>query len=305
MSRLRMLILSFCITTPVVADHSKSGDHIGANPAYDTREGGEDISTAIEIPNFPFTDTGATCDNIDDYDEVCPYTGSTSPDVVYKVHSNHWDWVNIDLCLSSYDTKLYTYDEDLNLLDCSDDYIDCTNAFRSQLDLVLCPGGTYYIVVDGYGGDCGEYALSIAQYSVPPPPPPPVLVCPVGGILEGEPELIDGYIDLYNGGCDAQTPIFQPLSPAPDETALFLCGISGWFETADEIRQDSDWFEIVATGAELVIISEEEVATTVSHVDVSDCNDINEYDYHLHFENISSPVAAQNATWGDVKSVYR
>ena len=41
-------------------------------------EGGETIADAVEVP-FPFTDTGATCDNIDDYDEVCPYADSNSP----------------------------------------------------------------------------------------------------------------------------------------------------------------------------------------------------------------------------------
>ena len=49
----------------------------------DGREGGETVGDAFVIPALPFVDTGNTSDNIDDYDEDCPYTGSLSPDVVY------------------------------------------------------------------------------------------------------------------------------------------------------------------------------------------------------------------------------
>ena len=59
----------------------KSDAHVLAHPASD-RSGGETIADAVPIGSLPFSDTGATCDNVDDYDEACPY-GSTSPDVVY------------------------------------------------------------------------------------------------------------------------------------------------------------------------------------------------------------------------------
>ena len=48
------------------------------------RQGGEDIGTAVVIPAVPFSDAGTTAGYANDYDEVCPYTGSASPDVVYS-----------------------------------------------------------------------------------------------------------------------------------------------------------------------------------------------------------------------------
>jgi len=37
----------------------------------------------LVIVGLPFSDTGNTSDNLDGYDAVCPYSNSTSPDVVY------------------------------------------------------------------------------------------------------------------------------------------------------------------------------------------------------------------------------
>ena len=74
-------------------------------------QGGYTIEDATVIPSLPFTDTGTTDGYIDNYDEVCPYTGSTSPDVVYSYTSEITWGINVDLCESSYDTKVYIYDE--------------------------------------------------------------------------------------------------------------------------------------------------------------------------------------------------
>ncbi|MBT8495235.1 MAG: PPC domain-containing protein, partial [Deltaproteobacteria bacterium] len=59
-------------------------------------------------------------------------------------------------------------------------------------------GTTYYIVVDGYGDDCGEYTLNVEIFT------PCVLDCPEGGVPEGEPPCVDGYIDQFNGGCNSE-----------------------------------------------------------------------------------------------------
>jgi len=154
----------------------KSNTHIGINQAFDITEGGETIGTAIPIPALPFVDTGATCDNIDDYDEVCPYTGSTSPDVVYSFTPGANVTVTIDLLGSAYDTKVYVYDAGLTLIACNDDFhADYTSAIEA---LPLTAGITYYIVIDGYGGDCGDYLLNVSVYA------PCVVSCPPGGMPE-------------------------------------------------------------------------------------------------------------------------
>ena len=64
---------------------------------------------------------------------------------------------------SQYDTKIYIYDGDQVNVACNDD--DCTTAagvnWVSQLLGVSLDAGVYYVVVDGYGGDEGEYTLDI------------------------------------------------------------------------------------------------------------------------------------------------
>ena len=46
------------------------------------RQGGDTIEDATVIPGLPYSNTGTTEGFVDNYNEVCPYTGSTSPDVV-------------------------------------------------------------------------------------------------------------------------------------------------------------------------------------------------------------------------------
>ena len=89
------------------------------------KQGGDTIGDAAVIPGLPYSNTGTTAGYNNDYDEACPYTGSTSPDVVYSFTPDSDVDVDVDLCGSSYDTKLYIYDSDLNRIACNDDaYFD-------------------------------------------------------------------------------------------------------------------------------------------------------------------------------------
>ena len=49
-------------------------------PNPEGRVGGETIESATAIPGVPYSDSDDTCAFVHDYDEVCPYTGSLSPD---------------------------------------------------------------------------------------------------------------------------------------------------------------------------------------------------------------------------------
>ena len=49
-----------------------------------TRQGGNTIEDATVIDNLTESLQGTTVGYEDNYDEVCPYTGATSPDVVYS-----------------------------------------------------------------------------------------------------------------------------------------------------------------------------------------------------------------------------
>ena len=142
---------------------------MGENPGTpDGREGGETIAGAVAIHSVPYTDTGNTCDNVDDYDEVCDYPDSNSPDVVYAYVPNLDGVINIDLCYSSYDTKLYVYEGSYtpgNPHACNDDYWggsgDCLEYSSFLPSVPVVAGTTYFIVVDGYDGDCGDYQIDV------------------------------------------------------------------------------------------------------------------------------------------------
>ena len=99
--------------------------------------------------------------------------------------------ITIDLCGSDYDTKVYVYNSVLNLIACNDDYYTdpYCGIYVSRLDnVILSPGETYFIIVDGYGGDAGNYVFAIPIICNPCTVP-----CPSGGVAEGEPPLVDGY----------------------------------------------------------------------------------------------------------------
>ena len=157
LSRLLSVMLLVCCAVGLAGANelcgtrpAKTNDLILSAPVADYREGGETIADAVLVPALPWNDTGATCDNIDNYDEACPYTISTSPDVVYAWNATFDGFLFIDLCLSLYDTKVYVYDEAMNLIDCNDDFYfgDPPECFTYSSAIERCPvasGTTYYI----------------------------------------------------------------------------------------------------------------------------------------------------------------
>lgn len=227
----------------------KTDDHVQPDrDGGDGREGGETIATAFPITHFPFVDVGSTCDNLDDYDEVCPYTGSFSPDVVYALTPLAAGMINIDLCGSLYDTKLYVYENAYTPgapYACNDDYYfdSMCGMYVSRIDNVsIYPGNTYYIVIDGYGGDCGTYHLEFAT-CVPGGPS-------CTGVPEGEPPLVNQYVDTYNGGCNSEPPVFQFLW-GDEQGCLGFCGRSGWYLYDGYDYRDTDWFHVTASGTSI------------------------------------------------------
>lgn len=212
----------------------------------DGREGGETCADAFVIPALPYSDTGDTCDNIDDYDEECPYGGSTSPDVVYVYEPVADELVTISLCNdpTDYDTKLYVYENTCpdpgNPYACNDDACSTVNypsPYVSEIaDLQLLAGNQYYIVVDGYGGSCGVYELSVAVVAGCD------VECPPGATPEGEPVCEDEYVDSFNGGCNSDPSVFSPITCG--ET---VCGTSGTFLVDGINNRDTDWYRLDLT----------------------------------------------------------
>lgn len=231
------------------------------------RQGGDNWETATPIETLPAVVTGTTCG----YDYCCGgYCGgweSLGPDVVYSYVATADTAITIDACGSSFDTMVFVWDEWQNMVACNDDRwgpsSDC-GQYTSRIDRVPVEAGAlYYIVMAGYSG-CGDYVMTIEQYA------PCELDCV--GILEGEPELHDGYFDAYNGGC-ANGAVFQPL--AGDANGhLVLCGKSGWYQSGGTDRFDLDWFLVtLGPGGTLEWSIDSEEWTMGYVISPTDCSD--------------------------------
>ncbi len=133
----------------------------GQAPTLD--QGGDDIASATVIPSIPYTTTGTTVGYTDDYDEDCPASFDDTPDVVYAFTPATDVTVDIDLCASSFNTKVYLYENtEGNLVACDDNGCGTARSFLGMVDLFA--GNTYYIIVDGGFSDVnteGEYVLDI------------------------------------------------------------------------------------------------------------------------------------------------
>ena len=224
-------------------DITKTSAHVGRNPGTpDGREGGEDMATAVPITSLPFEDSGNTSDNVDDYYAECPWGGSLAPDVVYSFIPPQDMALAVDLCGSGYDTQVYILDADQNLIACNDDfyYDDVCGNYVSLIQAAYLTGGqTYYIVIDGYMSDSGDYVMQIVAVD---PSIPCELEC--AGVPEGEPPLADDYVDAFNSGCGSpdNPPLLQELA-ANAAGELTFCGKSGWYAIDGwNYYRDTDWF---------------------------------------------------------------
>lgn len=89
------------------------------------------------------------------------------------------------------------------------------------------------------------------------------LSCPWFGEPEGEPPCHDGYVDLYNSGCNAS--VFQSLA-----TCVF-CGKSGTFINNGYQYRDTDWFEITGTGDTVTLTCTAEFPVSIYLFPETDC----------------------------------
>ncbi|MDY0110127.1 MAG: hypothetical protein RBT60_09350 [Candidatus Krumholzibacteria bacterium] len=308
------------------------------------RQGGDTIADAVEITLAEGAQyTGTTMGYVNDYDEACPYTSSTAPDVVYKTTpavTTTWD---LDLCYSSYDTKIYVYDVNLNLIGCNDDahFAAPCYTYSSKLTATLNAGMEYYIIVDGYGTANGDYVLDITEYF------PCELDCPGGYNVmhENEPPLVNGYEDAYNGGC-ASSDFGYPFQTLECPT---ICGTTGFYLSVDQSQyRDTDWFYVtIPDGGVLEITGDAEYITAtyqltgdcaggmtvVQSMDVGPCSEGTmtitgaagsqaifwvgaswnqdvlsnpmEWDWILYTNLPSCVIATENETWSGVKSLFR
>lgn len=127
---------------------------------------GDHCDNAIPIVAPAFCLDGCTAGCSDQYNESCPFEATGAADVVYRLDALVTDTVNIDLCPSHFDTKIYIYEGECGgfnsgtAIYCNDDACG-VNGWRSRLEEVIFEAGqTYFIVVDGYGvTDVGGFSL--------------------------------------------------------------------------------------------------------------------------------------------------
>jgi len=280
---------------PLSVATSDAGEPVSAkSPSFVTappidpaliRQGGDTIADAFEI-GLPYAGSGTTAGYSDDYDEVCPYSGSTSPDVVYTFVHPQDEIFSFDLFGSSYDTKIYLYDIDQNLVACNDDFHP---DYTSCLEMVPIEGGmTYYLVIDGYGGSSGDYTLSVLDsWSC-------VLPIPAGAIPEGEPPLVTGYVDTYNSGCDSSVPGVTPFQELPDG---LLHGLAGaWLNDSGTYDYDIDWYTVTLGASGVVEIEmTPEVMLEMSHWAPTDCSvaEAMQYDGSCHCYAVTMTIVGE------------
>ena len=233
---------------------SQRPDAVGTYVNPGTKQGGDTYATAFVIPGLPFYDTGTTVGYNNDYDEVCPYTGSTAPDVVYVYNAASTVTVNIDLCDSGYDTKVYVYQDAITPgapYACNDD--NCPG-YRSLIEqLVLNGGHQYIIVIDGYGSSSGAYDLKLEEY-VPPPP----FQCPPSAGQEPE-----NCGDDTDGGCNSTPPEFATINCQDT-----ICG-TAW---SDPSTRDTDWYRFqLYQQTTITLYGQAEFPFIIGFVDTSDC----------------------------------
>jgi hypothetical protein len=200
---------------------------------------GDTIDSAIPIASLPFSDSGNTCQFADDYNAICPYTATGSPDVVYSYAPPSDVSVDVDLCASTYDTKLYVFEDVAdNVIACNDDYCG-SDGWKSEVTgVALQAGHTYYVIVDGYSAtDCGTYHLNVLAHE------DCVVLCPPGSQLEGEPICTDDYYDAYNGGCNSAPPTFT-LVQCSQAGVQTICGQYGGYLYQGLSYRDTDWYQI-------------------------------------------------------------
>jgi hypothetical protein len=229
-----------------VADKVSQGTTTLPDPIY-INQGGDTIATATVIPGIPYSDSGTTLSYASDYEScvgcfTCPYSNTGARDVVYSFTPTADICINIDLCSSGYDTKVYIGDGGVSpVVACDDD--GCGSSYRSIIENAnLLAGHTYYIFVDGWSSaDAGTYLMNINFC-----PPPCTVPCPPGSTAEGEPVCYDNYYDSYNGGCNSVPPVFTNINclDYAEGTDIVICGTYGVYFYNGLTYRDTDWYQI-------------------------------------------------------------
>ncbi|MEW6016013.1 MAG: FG-GAP-like repeat-containing protein [Candidatus Zixiibacteriota bacterium] len=188
------------------------------------------------IASLPYTDQGSTVGYTDEFDIDCGGGRSQSPDVVYSYTPTVDEDIYISLCNSDYDTKLFVYRNGVSdYAACNEDYCGDEGLQSRIWWLGLEAGNTYYIVVDGWGDQSGNYEITVDYFQ------DIIVQCPAGGMPEGEPSGCD-FPDTTNGGCNYDPPMFGFVSCGDT-----ICGTAGRYSSKGTTRRDTDWYQFTVS----------------------------------------------------------
>lgn len=181
------------------------------------------LENAAGIDRFPFVALDNTCryEIVDTELSCCTGMISGEAAIIYRLtHSREVPlYVTVRPLRSDFDAAfgLFRVGERGELL-CVKGSDDKAEGWAERIRLQSLPAGVYYLVVGGYGSDCGRFELSVESTLVPPVSLRD-FICTLqnGGTLiqwETDFEADLHYFNLYRVGIDGEVgqPIFQPRS---------------------------------------------------------------------------------------------
>ena len=163
-------------------------------------------------------------------------------DVFYSFTDTILQDVTLSLCNSGYDTYVRVFDDcpQTNEIAGNDDSAACAAGTRSEVTFTAQPNTTYYIMVEGFGGNEGNYEMTAT--CIPNVPAPANDLCSAAtaitlpGALSGE--TTAGATDSSTGGTDDTS--CQGFTFKSDVWYTFVAPLTGQVDIATTTSGTSD-----------------------------------------------------------------